>query len=93
MEDWAGNRGAARRINRRRVAQTNNGLIGLVPAEAETTDEIWLIRGGGVFYVLRSVGEHRYALIGESFFHGLMEGELEKFPKVELSLPQGVILV
>ncbi|KAH7011514.1 heterokaryon incompatibility protein-domain-containing protein [Ilyonectria destructans] len=93
QSQWRAGRGIVGRINRRRVAQANNGLIGLVPAEAETTDEIWLIRGGGVFYILRPVGEHRYVLIGEAFFHGLMEGELAKFPNVELSLPQDVILV
>ncbi|KAH7149258.1 heterokaryon incompatibility protein-domain-containing protein [Dactylonectria estremocensis] len=90
---WRTGRGIVGRINRRRVAQTNNGLIGLVPTEAETTDEVWLIRGGRVFYVLRPVGERRYLLIGESYFHGLMEGELVKFPQVKLTPPQGVILV
>ncbi|KAH7148511.1 heterokaryon incompatibility protein-domain-containing protein [Dactylonectria macrodidyma] len=90
---WRTGRGIVARINRRRVAQTNNGLIGLAPAEAETTDEVWLIRGGGVLYVLRPVGEHRYLLIGESYFEGLMQGELAILPQVKLTPPQVVILV
>ncbi|KPM35050.1 hypothetical protein AK830_g11525 [Neonectria ditissima] len=93
QSQWRTGRGIVGRINRRRVAKTKIGFVGLVPAEAELTDEVWLIRGGGVFYVLRSVGEDRYVLIGESHFHGLMEGELVKLPEVELASPQVVILV
>ncbi|KAK7403206.1 hypothetical protein QQX98_011023 [Neonectria punicea] len=93
QSQWRTGRGIVGRINRRRVAHTSTGFVGLVPAEAELADEVWLIRGGGVFYVLRSVGEGRYLLIGESHFHGLMEGELAKLPEVELAAPEAVILV
>jgi hypothetical protein len=58
----------------RLLAITEENLMGLVPTSAEVGDEIYLLAGGQVFYVLRPQGDG-FRLIGESYIHGLMDGE------------------
>jgi hypothetical protein len=67
---------------RRCFATTERGYIGLVPSYAELGDEIWVLFGGQVLYVLRVVrkkymffGKTEYDFIGECYMHGLMDGE------------------
>ena len=55
-EAWRADTALLGRVNRRRLARTSHGFAALMPAEAERGDEVWLLRGGNVFYVLRRVG-------------------------------------
>jgi hypothetical protein len=48
--------------------------MGLVPRTARVGDEIFVLAGGQVLHVLRPVGEC-FQYIGESYVHGLMDGE------------------
>lgn len=59
--------------NGRSLATTAGKLIGLVPRLAQVDDEIFVLAGGQVLYVLRPVGEC-FQCIGESYIHGLMDG-------------------
>ncbi|KAH6891415.1 heterokaryon incompatibility protein-domain-containing protein [Thelonectria olida] len=92
-EQWRTGKGIVGRINRRRIAKTKQGFVGLLPAEAQTTDEVWMVQGGGVFYVLRAVDKDRYWLIGEAFLHGRMQGQIASLDGVKLSASQNVVLV
>ncbi|KAH8803582.1 HET domain-containing protein [Xylogone sp. PMI_703] len=53
---------------------TSHGRIGITPAETQVGDCVTVIFGGGVPYILQ---RHRNAwlLVGESYIHGLMNGE------------------
>jgi hypothetical protein len=59
------------------IARTEKGLLGLVPHLAEAGDQICILNGGAVPFVLRKgkrpLREHR--LVGECYIHGLMKGE------------------
>ena len=69
-------RAVERMAGHRKFAVTETGYIGWVSEAAQLGDEIWILDGGNVPYVLRSSGvEGEYALIGESFVQGLMTGE------------------
>ena len=70
----------------RRLFQTRDGYIGLGPARMEVGDEIWILKGGSMPFLLRPAGEyefkrvsggkrHCYRLVGECYVHGLMYGE------------------
>jgi hypothetical protein len=39
-------------------------------------DEVWVLAGGRVPYVLRPKGNNEYELVGEAYVHGIMDGEL-----------------
>jgi hypothetical protein len=70
----------------RLLAITQSGFLGLVPLSAEVSDEIYLLAGGQVFYVLRPHDDH-FRFIGESYVHGLMDGEaMELLEKDEVQL-------
>ena len=60
--------------NGRSLATTAAKLIGLVPRLAQVDDEIFVLAGGQVLYVLRPIGKC-FQYIGESYIHGLMDGE------------------
>ncbi|CAO2649240.1 Nn.00g066250.m01.CDS01 [Neocucurbitaria sp. VM-36] len=63
----------------RRLISSSSGLIGLAPmstAQDKTCrDEIWLLRGARVPFILRRLSENRYRIVGEAYVHGLMYGE------------------
>lgn len=64
---------------------TSAGRMGLGPSNALPDDTVTVIRGGGVPYLLRSLGDS-WSLVGESYIHGLMGGEVIQ------AIEQGLIL-
>lgn len=72
---WPDRRAGGPKIDRRRLVLTSLGFIGLIPAEAELDDKVWLVHGGNMLYILRRDGAHKQLLIGEAYMHGLMQGE------------------
>lgn len=67
-------RGGSHMHHGRSLATTAGKLIGLVPRLTQVDDEIFVLVGGQVLYVLRPVGEC-FQCIGESYIYGLMDGE------------------
>lgn len=65
----------------KRLAYTSKGLIGLVRHETKVGDHVAVLAGSKVLHCLRDVVETqssenpRYQLIGEAYFHGMMDGE------------------
>jgi len=51
-----------------------NGCFGLAPADARDGDEICVLFGGEVPYVIREV-DNGFEFVGESYCHGFMDGE------------------
>ena len=67
---------------------TEKGYFGLVPAKAEVGDEVGILKGGNVPFILRrsesgNQQELVYRLVGDGYFHGLMHGEAEKLDTYE----------
>ena len=56
---------------------TSNGSIAIVPPSTIIGDQIFLIQGAKVPFVLRHRPEDgNYTLIGECYVHGFMHGEM-----------------
>ncbi|KAI2468564.1 heterokaryon incompatibility protein-domain-containing protein [Annulohypoxylon bovei var. microspora] len=53
---------------------TTSGKMGIGPSSTLVGDRVAVILGGGVPYILRAEGSS-YVFVGESFVHGLMDGE------------------
>ncbi|KAH8651614.1 heterokaryon incompatibility protein-domain-containing protein [Tricladium varicosporioides] len=68
--------GEFRAPNGRRFFGTDIHVCGLAPVETEIGDLVCVIFGCQVPIVLRKVGE-RYKILGESYLHGFMDGEIE----------------
>ncbi|OJJ75593.1 hypothetical protein ASPBRDRAFT_37887 [Aspergillus brasiliensis CBS 101740] len=58
----------------RRLMISSKGYIGLVPAKAQEGDLICVLFGCSVPVILRKQDDH-YIFIGESYVHGIMDGE------------------
>lgn len=54
---------------------TSKGYIGLAPLKTEIGDEVIVLEGGNVPFVLRVLVGGGYQLIGEAYVNGIMEGE------------------
>jgi hypothetical protein len=59
----------------KRLCWTEAGYLGVVPGESRLDDEVWLLKGGKMPMVLRKVDEGTYELVGDSYIHGVMNGE------------------
>lgn len=62
----------------RRYFRTKGGLMGLAPAAAQPNDTLCVLFGGQVPYVLRERENNTFEFIGESYVHGMMDGEAVK---------------
>ncbi|ERF68156.1 hypothetical protein EPUS_09514 [Endocarpon pusillum Z07020] len=63
----------------RRLFCTEAGRFGLGPKptgqDSQCTDQIWILNGAKVPFVLRWERENRYKIVGEAYVHGVMYGE------------------
>lgn len=57
-----------------RLARTGSGLLALVPEATEDGDNVVLLRGGSMPYILRPQGR-RWKLIGCAYVNSVMQGE------------------
>ena len=62
-----------------RVYLTQKGYLGLGPATAQVGDLICIFATASTPHVLRAidVGSDRYVLVGETYVHGIMKGQIE----------------
>lgn len=72
----------------RRLFRTRDmNLLGTGPRSVERGDEVWILAGGEVPYILRRTdpsskttnGESRHRLVGETYVHGIMHGDPYRF--------------
>ena len=67
---------AARVRIKRKIFCTTKGFIGICPEWAKPGDSLCFIDGGHVPFVLRAVGDGYFRLVGESYCHGMMSGQI-----------------
>ncbi|KAL2064662.1 hypothetical protein VTL71DRAFT_3800 [Oculimacula yallundae] len=60
----------------RALVQTECARMGLAPLSAKPDDEIWILEGAKIPFVLRPNDDGSYELVGEAYVHGVMQGEL-----------------
>lgn len=70
----------------RRFMLTNHGRMGLAPPEARTGNEVCVLLGAPVPCVLREQNdpEKHHVLVGESYVHGIMNGQALVHLRTEL---------
>lgn len=69
----------------RRLFRTAKKLLGLCPQSARVRDSVWILHDTIIPFVLRPVpGSESFQLVGESYVHGFMHGELVDSGKAEL---------
>lgn len=61
----------------RRLFRTRDGYLGTGPRSLKIGDEVWILHGAGVPFVLRMRPNGNYQLIGEAFVYGIMHGEMQ----------------
>jgi hypothetical protein len=64
-----------RMCSARRVFSTEQGDLGIAHQGARVGDEVVVVPGAAVPFVVREVEGGAYALIGEAFVHEAMDGE------------------
>jgi len=58
------------------ICKTSKGYVGLVPQATDSTDEIFMLQGSNLPFVLRPVPQipRLYRFVGGCYMHGLMDG-------------------
>ncbi|KAH8907342.1 hypothetical protein BR93DRAFT_692937 [Coniochaeta sp. PMI_546] len=62
----------------RRLYRTARGYLGLGPASLRPGDRVYLLRSAKVPFVLRDHGSGKFELMGETYLHGFMDGEMAR---------------
>ncbi|KAN0112752.1 HET domain containing protein [Hyaloscypha variabilis] len=80
-KEWADAASCARTtLEYRRLATTNKGYLGVVPAGARSGDVVAVLAGTEMPVILRPADEHLqndlYKIVGVAYVHGLMDGEM-----------------
>jgi hypothetical protein len=65
-----------RMCSARRVFSTEQGDLGIAHQGAKAGDEVVVVVGAAVPFVVREIEGGAYVLIGEAFVHGAMDGEV-----------------
>ena len=70
-------------VNKRRIALSSEGWLGLVPENAMVGEKVVVLIGAPMLHIVRDMQEIRpdcssncnvYSLIGEAYFHGFVDG-------------------
>lgn len=59
---------------------TKSGYIGIGPPQTQSGDQVWVLHGGNVPFVMREIAEResdrpQLTLVGDAYVHGIMSGE------------------
>ncbi|KAF4974162.1 hypothetical protein FZEAL_8900 [Fusarium zealandicum] len=84
----------------RRLFKSNNCYLGLAPEDAQKGDQVWILCGGRLPLILRCVKEEsgeisktKYQFVGDSYVHGIMDGEFVKQEIERGTEPRPVVLI
>jgi hypothetical protein len=64
------------RVGGHRIYRTSRGYIGLAPRSTEAGDQVWMMCDSQNPLLLRPTAEGKYTLVGPSYLHGCMYGEM-----------------
>jgi hypothetical protein len=62
----------------RKLFMTESGLLGLGPktlGQSSSKDEVWILMGARVPFILHHIEGSKYRVVGEAYVHGMMYGE------------------
>jgi hypothetical protein len=65
-----------RGTSRKKLFKMDTGYVGLAHRSCEVGDRVYVLMGGDTPFVLRSLGGSFYGFGGESYVHGIMDGEM-----------------
>ena len=65
-----------RGTTRKRMFKTDTGYMGLAHRSVDVGDKIYVLMGGEMPYVMRPFGGKFFGFGGESYVHGIMDGEM-----------------
>lgn len=65
----------SKRSSTRRLLRTRKDYLGLGPSGMKEGDEVCIVLGAHVPFVLRYKKKNRLQFIGEAYVHGIMHGE------------------
>ena len=63
----------------RRLFRTGKDFLGNGPRSLEVDDQVWVLAGAKVPFVLRPLENGRYQVVGQAYVHGIMHGEALRF--------------
>lgn len=59
----------------RRIFRTHENYLGNGPKSARPGDQVWILAGAKIPFVLRPQENGKYVVVGDAYVHGIMHGE------------------
>lgn len=63
---------------------TEHGYLGFAEESCQKGDDVYVFCGGEVPFIVRLIGEGLFAFHGETYVHGLMDGEVMQWKNLKL---------
>jgi len=79
-----------RGTTRKRMFKTETGYMGIAHRSVELGDKIFVLIGGDMPFVLRPFGGNYFGFGGESYVHGIMDGEMLGIAKANREARDGL---
>jgi hypothetical protein len=79
-------------MSRRKFLATEIGVTGMGPETSLPGDEVWILPGAGVPILLRPTSEQAKVVVGETYIHGMMNGEPFRSGLLSLEHPKVITL-
>ena len=64
------------KMAKKKLFTTSLGYLGMGPPNMEKEDGVVIFKGATVPFVVRSLGDGKYKLLGECYCDGIMDGEI-----------------
>jgi hypothetical protein len=68
------------RAHNKRVFRTQTGYLGIGSAACMPGDDVFILLGADVPFLLRRLGSNHHRIVGETYVHGIMDGEFVEGP-------------
>ncbi len=68
----------------RRLFRTVKDFLGNGPRSLEVDDQVWVLAGAKVPFLLRPLDDGRYQVVGQAYVHGIMHGEALRFTNFKI---------
>jgi hypothetical protein len=59
----------------RRIFTTSRGFMGIGPVAAQVGDDVSVLFGGDLLYILRDRNDEHFEVVGECYVHGMTDGQ------------------
>ncbi len=71
--------------------RTWQNYLGMAPRSAQVGDQVWILPGTSVPFILQPLNNGNFQLVGEAYVHGIVHGEAVELREGEFDMRDVVL--